>query len=435
MIDVERRVRAETDRLLQFRAGVVATVVLLGIVVGTVVDVVLGRYLEHPYRQLVNFVGLAAMAAVIHLSRSPRPVVRPRRLALAMSFAFCVFMLALSADAGPDALMVVVVAYTVMNLGAATLLPWGASSQSVLVAMVVVCVHASAYLLGKPVLFDPSVYCATFVGLGLSLFIAHSLEGTRLTLARQRYELAQQKDLAEAQRLVSEEQREKAEALAQDLDAYAHAVAHDLKNPIQVIAGYNELLQSRLAGRVDDESDDFLRQTASGCTKMTQIIDELLLLASVRKRGNVEPEPIDMGAVVAEARQRLVGMISDSGAQVLEPDSWPVALGYAPWIEEIWANYISNAIKYGGNPPRLEFGAQSNGNGHVHFWLRDNGPGLSEEQIEHCFGEFTRAVVGGAEGHGLGLSIVKRIVEKLGGEVRVSSSAGRGSTFGFTLPR
>ena len=110
------------------------------------------------------------------------------------------------------------------------------------------------------------------------------------------------------------------------------------------------------------------------------------------------------------------------------------ALGHAPWVEEVWANYISNAIKYGGTPPRIELGGNRDGGGMAHFWVRDNGPGLDEQQLGQLFQEFSRVTPANAEGHGLGLSIVKRIVERLGGEVRVSSAIGQGSTFGFTLP-
>ncbi len=82
----------------------------------------------------------------------------------------------------------------------------------------------------------------------------------------------------------------------------------------------------------------------------------------------------------------------------------------------------------------MELGADHDGDGKVHFWVRDNGQGLNEEQIQRLFQEFSRVTPTETEGQGLGLSIVKRIVEKLGGEVRVTSKPGAGSTFGFTLP-
>jgi signal transduction histidine kinase len=167
--------------------------------------------------------------------------------------------------------------------------------------------------------------------------------------------------------------------------------------------------------------------------KINRIIDELLLLAVVRKLDEVEMEPLDMASVVAESRRRLAYMIDESQAKVALPDAWPVASGYGPWVEEVWANYLSNAIKYGGQPPHVEFGATEQADGTVRFWVRDNGPGLTPEEQDRLFTPFTRLDQVRAKGHGLGLSIVRRIVEKLGGQVGVESEIGRGSKFYFTL--
>jgi signal transduction histidine kinase len=111
-------------------------------------------------------------------------------------------------------------------------------------------------------------------------------------------------------------------------------------------------------------------------------------------------------------------------------------MGYAQWVEEVWANYISNAIKYGGTPPRIELGAEQQPDGSVRYWVHDNGVGLSQEAITQLFTAFTRLDKVRATGHGLGLSIVKRIVEKLNGTVDIQSEGapGQGSIFSFTLP-
>ena len=93
---------------------------------------------------------------------------------------------------------------------------------------------------------------------------------------------------------------------------------------------------------------------------MNDIIDDLLLLAEVRK-AQVEGEPLDMERIVAEALQRLVDMVEQYQADIRLPPDWTAALGYAPWVEEVWANYISNAIKYGGRPPHIELGATAAG--------------------------------------------------------------------------
>jgi signal transduction histidine kinase len=106
-------------------------------------------------------------------------------------------------------------------------------------------------------------------------------------------------------------------------------------------------------------------------------------------------------------------------------------------VEEVWVNYISNAIKYGGasgQTPRVELGATPLDAGFVRFWVRDNGRGLSPADQARLFTQFERLNQARATGHGLGLSIVKRIVEKLGGQVAVSSTIGAGSEFSFTLP-
>jgi signal transduction histidine kinase len=144
--------------------------------------------------------------------------------------------------------------------------------------------------------------------------------------------------------------------------------------------------------------------------------------------------PLHMVNVAADARQRLAFMIEEYGAEIVIPQSFPVAMGYGAWVEAVWANYISNAIKYGGRPPRVELGATAKPDGMVRFWVQDNGPGLSPEEQAQIFTPFTRLDQIRAEGHGLGLSIVQRIVDKLGGEVGVESEPGVGSLFYFTLP-
>jgi two-component system sensor histidine kinase/response regulator len=113
-----------------------------------------------------------------------------------------------------------------------------------------------------------------------------------------------------------------------------------------------------------------------------------------------------------------------------------VAVGYAPWVEEIWVNYISNAIKYGANPPHIEIGADPQTDGEVlRFWVRDHGPGLTPEQAAQLFTPFVQLHQVKATGYGLGLSIVQRIAERLGGTVGVESQPGQGSLFFFTLPK
>lgn len=216
----------------------------------------------------------------------------------------------------------------------------------------------------------------------------------------------------------------------QDLDTFAQTVAHDLQTPLSPIVGFASLIKD------DQHLPTDLREPLNIITrngrKMKDMINELLLLSSVRK-ANVELEPVDMQQVIAEVKQRLAPMIKEYEAKVIFPDSWPTAKGYGPWVEEIWANYISNAIKYGGHPARVLLGATHLPDGMIKFWVRDNGQGLTPQEQAQLFTPFTRLGQVNVKGHGLGLSIVERIVEKLAGQVGVESEVGHGSTFYFTL--
>jgi PAS domain S-box-containing protein len=218
-----------------------------------------------------------------------------------------------------------------------------------------------------------------------------------------------------------------------ELDAFARMVAHDLQSPLAFIIGMAELLAEEGETVPLAEQQKYLQAIVKHGLKVSRITDELLLLAQVR-RGEVTPEPLDMAHIVAEAWQRLAEAAQDHKAEISLPGAWPVALGHGPWVEEVWINYFSNALKYGGRPPRLELGATVQPDGQVRFWVHDNGPGLTEEEQNKLFVPFTQLRQARATGHGLGLSIVRRIVEKLGGRVGVESDGVSGSTFSFTLP-
>jgi PAS domain S-box-containing protein len=224
------------------------------------------------------------------------------------------------------------------------------------------------------------------------------------------------------------------EARNEELDAFAHTVAHDLKGPLAHMVGFAQVLEQDYAEMPDEEQHRCLHTIAQSGRKMGSIIDELLLLSSVRQVLDIEMQSLDMADIVSEAMQRLAATIEEHQAEIILPDIWPVTLGYAPWVEEVWVNYLSNAIKYGGQPPCVELGATVESDGMVHAWVRDNGPGIPPHDQARLFTPFTRLDQARADGYGLGLSIVRRIVERLGGRVAVESDMGQGSVFSFTLP-
>lgn len=219
-----------------------------------------------------------------------------------------------------------------------------------------------------------------------------------------------------------------------ELNAFAHTVAHDLKNPLTGLMGSVQLLQFSQRTMSDEQRDDVLRIMDTTVQKMATIISELLLLASIRAKDAIPKQNLAMEHIVSSVEVRLQDHITATRACIEKPASWPVAAGYAPWVEEVWANYLSNALKYGGNPPKITLGANETDDGFVRFWVRDNGSGIRKTQQAQLFTPFTRLRSARAEGHGLGLSIVQRIIQRLGGSVGVESTLGEGSTFYFTLP-
>ncbi|MBE2221598.1 MAG: GAF domain-containing protein [Anaerolineae bacterium] len=218
-----------------------------------------------------------------------------------------------------------------------------------------------------------------------------------------------------------------------ELDAFSHTVAHDLKSPLANTMGFATILIQEKEALSAQEAEEFLTIILNNGKRMRGIIDGLLLLASVRKE-DVKISPVDMEGVISEVFARLYYTIMDANAQIAVETEWENGLGYTPWLEEVWANYIGNAIKYGGKSPQIGLGSEVQPDGMVRYWVRDHGDGLTEAQQAQLFMPFVRLGLTDNRGHGLGLSIVQRIVTRLGGKVGVHSQPGVGSVFFFTLP-
>ncbi len=230
---------------------------------------------------------------------------------------------------------------------------------------------------------------------------------------------------------------EENEKLIADLDAFDHTVAHDLNNIIGAIVTSTDILYYELEHKNYENLEEVIELIQLSANKSFHVIKELLTLASVRQQ-DVKADRVDMLKIFEESEKRLADMIKSSGAQLIKPNDWPSTRGYGPWIEEVWVNFLSNAIKYGGDPPVIELGANQFYNGKkIRYWIKDNGNGVTKSKQEKLFQQYERFNQPHIEGTGLGLSIVKRIVEKLGGEVGVISNGtpGEGCVFYFTLPQ
>ncbi|RMD47975.1 MAG: PAS domain-containing protein [Candidatus Thermofonsia bacterium] len=217
-----------------------------------------------------------------------------------------------------------------------------------------------------------------------------------------------------------------------ELDQFNSTMAHQVQGLLGQIIGYASLLEMHHEFQLDEEAKLMLNRINQSSHKMNNVINELMLLSSI-DHGEVDIIPLDMERILIEVFKRLRFQLDKYNGRIRQPHSWPIALGQPSWIEEVWVNYITNGLKYGGDPPQLELGATPLNNGMIRFWVRDNGIGISPQDQKRLFKPHTRLKQLKVRGEGLGLSIVKRIVHKCGGEVGVISELGAGSTFWFTL--
>jgi signal transduction histidine kinase len=274
-----------------------------------------------------------------------------------------------------------------------------------------------------------SLYLAEKSGMGAEIFQLKNVILQEEIHQRQEIEAALTRTNAQLREEVSSR-----EQLIDDLNAFSFMVAHDLKNPLTNIALTAGVLRMSVTLANDKVGQEAADRLAHQVEKINRIINELLVLASVQKE-DIHTEPLNMEEVICEVELRLDRLIKEHRPDIRKPASWPSACGHASWVEEIWENYISNAIHYGGRPPIVELGADEPQDGMIRFWVRDNGQGLDERARAQLFALFNRSSSSRTTGHGLGLSIVKRIADKLGGEVGVENEIpGEGCTFYFTLP-
>lgn len=221
----------------------------------------------------------------------------------------------------------------------------------------------------------------------------------------------------------------------QELDAYGHTVAHDLKSPLNLILGYADMLAIYTPEELVANAPTSLQRIIDSALRMAEMIDQLLLLAATRDAIE-QTTTIDVEPLVMLALDRFEHEIAERGIAVEVGHALPKAVGHSPWVVEIFANLIGNAIKYLGlqNPnPSIRILGQRDG-GYSRFEVHDTGVGIEPSDQERLFRMFSRLHPNMAEGTGLGLSIVHRMVTRQNGMVGVESIPGIGSTFWFTLP-
>ena len=250
-------------------------------------------------------------------------------------------------------------------------------------------------------------------------------------LARVNMALAEALLDAETARDAAERSEESMHKAYQDLDQFAYIASHDLKAPLRGIANLAQWIRDDLGDRADAETAEHLRLLRGRVNRMEALIDGILTYSRAgRVRDAVEE--VDTGALVRETIELLD---PPEGAVIETPPDMPTLRTERVPLQQVFMNLIGNAVKHGGGVGavvRIEWRA---GEGGVEFAVRDNGPGIAPEYQDRIWGIFqTLAARDKVEGTGIGLSVVKKVVEGRGGRATVESAAGRGATFRFTWP-
>lgn len=223
------------------------------------------------------------------------------------------------------------------------------------------------------------------------------------------------------------------EAKNAELERFAYAVSHDLKSPLITIRGYVGLLEEDLAKGETALAKEGLERIDVAAERMGRLLSEILELSRIGRQVN-PAEVVSLNSLAAEAIESLRGSITKSGAEVHVQPGLPEVFGDRRRLGEVFQNLLENAVKYRGDQPRprIEIGGEERG-GEVLCYVRDNGLGVEPEYHERIFRLFNQ-LDPSCEGSGVGLALVKRIVDVHGGKVWVESEGrGRGATFWFTL--
>jgi PAS domain S-box-containing protein len=261
------------------------------------------------------------------------------------------------------------------------------------------------------------------------------IEVNRDITARKEAEREVRRLNADLERRVEERTRQLADANA-ELQGFAHNVAHDLRAPLRGMQGFSQALVEDYGPSLDETAQDYLARISDSAARMDLLIQDLLSYAKI-SREELRLTPVSMTQAVNDALRQLDGAVRESGADFGIEEPLPTVMAHRGVLVQMLANLFSNAMKFiePGRSPRIRVRSE-NLHGRARLWVEDNGIGIAPEHRTRIFQVFQR-LHGLAEypGTGIGLAIVRRGAERMGGDAGVESGPGKGSRFWIELVR
>ncbi|GHH74182.1 sensor histidine kinase [Promicromonospora soli] len=272
-------------------------------------------------------------------------------------------------------------------------------------------------------------------GSGEVALLAMHVETMRRELVHQVEEIRlSHQEVENAHDLLSDKTRE-LERSNRDLEQFAYVASHDLQEPLRKVASFTQLLQKRYGGSLDERADQYIEFAVDGAKRMQRLIQDLLSFSRVGRTG-VPREDVELEGVLASALSELSERIEETGAQIVH-DPMPGVHGERALLQQLFVNLVGNSLKFRDpdRVPAIRIEVRSM-RAHWEISVVDNGIGIDAQYAERVFVIFQRLHPREQyAGTGIGLSLVKRIVEYHKGRIWIEPAAGGGTIVRFTLAR
>jgi len=248
---------------------------------------------------------------------------------------------------------------------------------------------------------------------------------------------AKEKRLArtlELERLVNLRTSELRHSNAQ-LETFVYSIAHDLRAPLRTMQGFSQLLVQKHAASLNEEGIKFANLINTAAQTLDRLLADLLAFSQISQQ-TIEPLPVALETAVQNALDSCEADIRESQARIVNIGPWPAVLAHTATLRQVLANLIGNAVKFvGEKPPEVRLRSEEQPGGILRIWVEDNGIGIAPEFQERIFQVFQRLHATKYPGTGIGLAIVQKGMERMGGKVGLVSTPGFGSNFWIELPK